>query len=65
MSDLAIMEKDEISEIEPYIFALRAIFSPSTGIVDSHSLMKRYETNIINNGGQIVYGSEVAGIKQD
>jgi L-2-hydroxyglutarate oxidase LhgO len=64
VADLSIMEKDEISEIEPYIFALRAIFSPSTGIVDSHSLMKRYETNIINNGGQIVYGSEVAGIKR-
>ena len=64
VDDLAIMGKDVISEMEPNIFALRALFSPSTGIVDSHSLMKQYETNTINYGGQIVYGSEVTGIKR-
>jgi L-2-hydroxyglutarate oxidase LhgO len=26
--------------------------------------MKQYETNTINNGGQVVYGSEVTGIKR-
>lgn len=30
--------------------SLKALFSPSTGIVDSHSLMKHYETNSYNNG---------------
>jgi len=62
--DLAVLEKEAISEIEPNIFALKALFSPSTGIVDSHSLMTQYETNTLNNGGQIVYGSEVTGIKR-
>jgi L-2-hydroxyglutarate oxidase LhgO len=62
--DLRVMEKDEISEIEPDIFALRALYSPSTGIINSHSLMKQYETNFINNGGHIVYGSEVTGIRR-
>jgi L-2-hydroxyglutarate oxidase LhgO len=64
VGDLVVMEKDQIAELEPNITALRALFSPSTGIVDSHSLMKRYETNAINNGCQIVYGSEVTGIRQ-
>lgn len=64
VDDLIILEPEEIAELEPNIFALKALFSPSTGIVDSHSLMKRYETNTINNGGQIVYGSEVTGIKR-
>lgn len=64
VNDLILIGRDEISEMEPYIFALKAIFSPSTGVVDSHSLMKRMETNALNNGGKIVYGSEVTGIKR-
>jgi L-2-hydroxyglutarate oxidase LhgO len=64
VDDLVLLEKEQIAEMEPNIFALKALFSPSTGIVDSHSLMKQYETNTINNNGQIVYGSEVTGIKR-
>ena len=64
VDDLSFLEREQISELEPNIFALKALFSPSTGIVDSHSLMKQYETNSYNNGCQIVYGSEVTGISQ-
>ena len=64
VDDLVVLEREEIAEMEPNIFALKALLSPSTGIIDSHSLMKRYETNTINNGGQVVYGSEVTGIKR-
>jgi L-2-hydroxyglutarate oxidase LhgO len=62
VDDLVLLGKDQINKMEPHIFALQALFSPSTGIVDTHSLMKQYETNTINNGGNIVYGSEVTGI---
>jgi L-2-hydroxyglutarate oxidase LhgO len=61
---LEIVEKDTIREMEPEIFALKALLSPTTGIVDSHSLMKQYETNAINNGCQIAYKSEVTGIRK-
>ena len=64
VDDILVLEKDQIAELEPNIFAMKALFSPSTGIVDSHSLMKQYETNAINNCCQIVYGSEVTGISQ-
>ena len=64
VNDLLFLERYQIAELQPYIFALKALFSPSTGIVDSHSLMKQYETNTINNGGQVVYGSEVTGISK-
>lgn len=64
VNDLVMFGKEQIAELEPNIFAVKAIYSPSTGIVDSHSLMKQYETNAINNGCQIVYGSEVTGIEQ-
>jgi L-2-hydroxyglutarate oxidase LhgO len=62
VDDLKVLGREQISELEPNIFALKALFSPSTGIVDSHSLMKQYETNSVNNGCQIAYGSEVTGI---
>jgi L-2-hydroxyglutarate oxidase LhgO len=62
VDDLSFLGREEIAGLEPNIFALNALFSPSTGIVDSHSLMKQYETNALNNGCQIVYGSEVTGI---
>jgi L-2-hydroxyglutarate oxidase LhgO len=62
--DLQIMEQDQIAALEPNIFALKALYSPTTGIVDTHSLMKRLETNTLNQGGQIVYGSEVTGIRK-
>lgn len=61
---LDILERDQISDLEPGIFALKALYSPTTGIVDTHSLMKQFETGIINKGGNIVYGSEVTGIRK-
>jgi L-2-hydroxyglutarate oxidase LhgO len=64
VDDLVLLNREKISEMEPNIFALKAIYSPSTGIIDSHSLMKQYETNSVNNGCQIVYGSEVTGIRK-
>jgi L-2-hydroxyglutarate oxidase LhgO len=62
--DLVLMGRKEIEIMEPEIFALKALFSPTTGIVDTHSLMKQFETNTLNNGGQVVYGSEVTGIRK-
>ena len=64
VDDLIVLGKDQIYELEPNVFALKALFSPSTGIVDTHSLMKRLEINTLTNGGQIVYGSEVTGIRK-
>jgi L-2-hydroxyglutarate oxidase LhgO len=64
VDDLKVLGREEISDLEPNIFALKALFSPSTGIVDSHSLMKQYETNSVNYGCQIAYGSEVTRISK-
>lgn len=64
VDDLQVLDREQIALMEPNIFALKALFSPSTGIIDSHSLMKQYETNSINNGCQIIYGSEVTEIKR-
>lgn len=62
--DLEILGKEQIAALEPDIFALKALFSPTTGIIDTHSLMKQFETVFLNNNGQLVYGSEVTGIRK-
>lgn len=64
VTDGRIIQKEEIHQLEPYITAREAVFFPTTGVIDSHSLMKQLETESINNGTEIVYGSEVTGIKK-
>jgi len=62
VSDLETYNKEQIKEAEPEIFAVGALFSPSTGIVDSHSFMKQLESNAINRGTECVYSAEVKSI---
>ncbi len=38
---LALIEKNEINEMDPNVNAIAALYSPNTGIIDSHSLMSR------------------------
>ena len=60
--ELEILSKQKIEEIEPNIKAIAAIFSPSTGIIDSHSLMKYFIAIAEENGAKIVYKSQVINI---
>ena len=39
VDDLKILSKEDVTEIEPNVVCEGAVLSPSTGIVDSHSLM--------------------------
>ncbi len=62
VDDHKIIDYDEIRNKEPHIIALKAIYFPSTGVVDSGGLMHQLETDSINNGAQFVYGAEVIKI---
>lgn len=62
VDDLRLLSKGQIKELEPNICAQAAIFSPSTGIVDSHSLMKTFVSAVVANGGSAVYNTEVTAI---
>jgi L-2-hydroxyglutarate oxidase LhgO len=64
VDDLIFLNQKEITSYEPNIFALAALFSPSTGIIESHSYMKQLETISVNNGAEMVYGNEVVNIKR-
>jgi len=62
VEDLKLLYKDEIKELEPYVEAQAAIYSPSTGIIDSHGLMKNLVSQFEINKGTIAYNTEVIGI---
>ena len=56
---LKILSAREVKAIEPNIEASAAIFSPSTGIVDSFALMSCFFTRAREKGADAVYRSEV------
>lgn len=64
LEDLKMLSAKEIKEIEPHIEARAAVLSPSTGIIDSHVLMKYYAEKADENGAIVSYNSEVTAIEK-
>ena len=62
VDDLTLISKARIKKIEPDINSEGGIYSPSTGIFDTHSFMKSLASSFEKNGGQIAYNTEVTGI---
>ncbi|MDD3296704.1 MAG: NAD(P)/FAD-dependent oxidoreductase [Candidatus Omnitrophica bacterium] len=62
VKDLKIISKDEIRKIEPHIKAELAIYSGSTGILDSHSLMKSLAAKAKSCRAEIAYDTEMVGV---
>ena len=60
--NLTLLSPRELSRLEPNISGVAAILSPSTGIIDSHGLMRYFLGKARDNGAQIAYKTEVIGI---
>jgi L-2-hydroxyglutarate oxidase LhgO len=60
VDDLVMLSRDEALLREPQLNCAGAIYSPSTGIVDSHSLMLNLQGDLENAGGLVVLNSAVA-----
>ncbi len=63
VDDLRMMNADEIGEMEPNVECVSALFSPSTGIVDSHALMLAMQADIEARSNEVVLNSEVTNLK--
>jgi len=61
---LKMLSRQELEELEPKVNGVAAIFSPATGIIDSHALMKYFITKAKNDGAEIAYTSKVVGIEK-
>lgn len=62
---LRFMMGTELAKFEPGVKGVRALYSPNTGIVDSHQLMKALEQEAQGNGCLLAYGSEVRGVRYE
>jgi L-2-hydroxyglutarate oxidase LhgO len=56
--ELKILSREQVKQLEPAIACTAAMISPSTGIVDSHELMKAYFTEATQAGGMCVFGAQ-------
>ncbi len=60
VNDLLLVDEAEINKLEPAVSAKAALISPSTGIIDSHSLMITLQADIEANGGVVLTHSRVS-----
>jgi len=62
---LRMVSLSELRDMEPNISATAALYSPETGIVDSHALMEYFSERANNGGSMLAYNSEVTNIEQE
>ena len=58
---LEMLSARQVKALEPNVKACAALFSPSTGIIHSHRLMRHYAARARKNGAQFVPSSVVTG----
>ncbi len=59
VDDLVALNRDEARRIEPEVECVAALFSPSTGIVDSHAFMLSLQGDAEANGAQFAFHAKV------
>ena len=59
VTDLEWLEPAAVAELEPEVFCTAALLSPSTGIIDSHSLMLAYQGDAEDRGAMLAFCAPV------
>ena len=62
--DLKLLSRRELKTLEPNVEASNALYSPSSGIIDSHALMKHLAARACSKGAQIAFMTQVNGISK-
>ena len=57
VGDLAWLSREEVRELEPEVSCVRALLSPSTGIIDSHSLMLAFQGDAEDQGCMLAFNA--------
>lgn len=58
--DMVLLTRQEAQAMEPQLACVAAVYSPSTGIVDSHALMLSLQGDLENAGGMVALNSPLA-----
>jgi len=64
VEDLVLLSQEEVRRLEPNVSCRAGLLSPSSGIVDSYSLLKYLYVRARGNGAQLVFNTEVVGIER-
>jgi L-2-hydroxyglutarate oxidase LhgO len=62
--DLVLLARTELKKLEPNIEARAGLLSPSSGILDSHDLLKFLYNQARESGAEFVFDAEVIGIER-
>jgi len=65
VDDLQWLGGNEVQALEPELSCIKAFFSPSTGIIDSHGLMLAYQGDAEAAGAMLAFRAPVLGGKVD
>ncbi|MDO6693040.1 NAD(P)/FAD-dependent oxidoreductase [Aliiglaciecola sp. 3_MG-2023] len=60
--DLEFYSKQKVLTLEPELACYGALFSPSTGIIDSHGLMLNLQGDLESAGGAVALGAELRSV---
>jgi len=61
VDDLVLLTGKETGSLEPELNCAAGLLSPSTGIIDSHSLMEEFLADSRDSGAELVLGTKVEG----
>jgi L-2-hydroxyglutarate oxidase LhgO len=64
VEDAVMLTRDRIREMEPGAAAVAALYSPSTGIFDTHTYMKRLESLGRERGVDYAYNCEAVNVRR-
>jgi L-2-hydroxyglutarate oxidase LhgO len=64
VDDLVLLSRTELKKLEPNIEARAGLLSPSSGILDSHALLKFLYSQAREKGVEFVFDTEVIGIER-
>ncbi len=64
VQDLVLLSREEVKKLEPNVEARAGLLSPSSGIFDSHSLLRFLYNQARDNGAEFVFNTEVTGIEK-
>ena len=65
VDDLQWLDGEEARALEPELRCVRAVWSPSTGIIDSHGLMLSLQAGLEHAGGAVVLSTPVQSVQAD
>ncbi|MDX1561290.1 MAG: NAD(P)/FAD-dependent oxidoreductase [Gammaproteobacteria bacterium] len=65
VDDIELIDSSELERREPAVIGCAALWSPSTGIVDSHALMLALQADIESSGGLVATHAAVTAIDAD